>query len=82
LTPVKVQARQLAWRVALPQSGSEAVLHASRNHVGVEVVVAPGGFVLARLPLLEAGFNYFRAVGGLNGTILLGFLRGDFPKRV
>jgi hypothetical protein len=28
---------------------------------------------LTRLPLLEVDFNYFRAVGGLEDTVLLGF---------
>ena len=39
-------------------------------------------FGLTRLPLLEAGFNYFREVAGLDGVVLLGFLHRRFQKGV
>ena len=37
---------------------------------------------LTRLPLLEAGFSYFRGAAGLDGVVLLGFLHLRFQKGV
>ena len=37
---------------------------------------------LTRLPLLEEGFDYFRGLERMGCVILLGFLHGEFQKRV